>query len=462
MKYRWDKKYLYWGITAFLVFVASICFYYLLFHGSSLKQSFGKILSISMPVIDGLAVAYLLTPVMNLIENKILLPLLLFCRIEITPKIKKRLRFVSIILTLLTVCGLLYGFFALVIPQLIKSIQSIILQFPIYIDNLSVWITKILSDNPDIESFANQLIEQYSSDIEKWLNQSLLPQMNELLKTLSLSVLGFVMSLWNLIIGFVISIYLLSSKELFSGQCKKVIYALFETKTANNFIQNMRFTHKTFSGFLGGKIIDSIIIGIICFIGTSFIGTPYPVLVSVIIGVTNIIPFFGPYLGAVPSAILILMVNPLQCLYFIIFILILQQFDGNFLGPKILGNSTGLSGFWVIFSITLFGGLFGVLGMLIGVPTFAVLLAGFKSVCNRMLEKKGLSTNTTLYTTVYEIEGKEFVERNSDSTEKRQESSFSRKCRELYKVYSTSSDKTALDDKIVSGDKNNKKDEGKL
>ena len=384
MKYRWDKKYLYWGITAFLVIIVSICFYYLLFHGSSLKQEFDKLLAITMPVIDGLAVAYLLTPVMNLIENKILIPILPLCKIQITPVIKKRLRFISIILTLLTVCGLLYGFFAMVIPQLIRSIQSIILQFPIYIDNLSIWITKILSDNPDIESFANQLIEQYSSDIEKWLNQSLLPQMNELLKTLSLSVLGFVMSLWNLIIGFVISIYLLSSKEIFSGQCKKVVYAVFETKTANNFIQNMRFIHKTFSGFLGGKIIDSIIIGIICFICTSFIGTPYPVLVSVIIGVTNIIPFFGPYLGAVPSAILILMVDPLQCLYFIIFILILQQFDGNFLGPKILGNSTGLSGFWVIFSITLFGGLFGVLGMLIGVPAFAVLLAGFKSLCNRM------------------------------------------------------------------------------
>ncbi len=415
MRYRWDKKYLYWGITAFLVIVVSICFYYLLFHGSSFKQGFGKMLAISMPVIDGLAVAYLLTPIMNFIENKILLPILSLCKIQNTPVIKKRLRFVSIILTLIAVCSMLYGFFAMVIPSLIKSIQSIVLQFPIYINNLSVWITKILSANPDIENFANQLIEQYSTEIERWLNQSLLPQMNQLLKTLSLSVIGFVMSLWNLIIGFVISIYLLSSKELFSGQCKKVIYAILETKTANEFIQNMRFVHRTFSGFLGGKIIDSIIIGIICFIGTSMIGTPYPVLISVIVGVTNIIPFFGPYVGAVPSAMLVLMVDPLQCLYFIIFILLLQQFDGNFLGPKILGNSTGLSGFWVIFSITLFGGLFGVLGMLIGVPTFAVLLAGFKSVCNRMLKKKGLSTNTALYTTVYEIDNKEFIQRNTES-----------------------------------------------
>lgn len=413
MKYRWDKKYLYWGITAFAVVVASVCFYYLLFHGSTFSKSFRNLVSITMPIIDGLVVAYLLTPVMNMIENKCIIPLWHAMKLDLNDSGKKKIRFFSIILTLIVVCTLIYGFFSMVIPQLIKSVQSIILQFPIYINNFSIWITKLLSDNPDIESFANDMLNQYSADIEKWLNQSLLPQMNTLLKSLSLSLLSFVKSLWNLIIGFIISIYLLSSKELFSGQCKKVVYAFFETKTANSIIDNLRYIHKTFSGFLGGKILDSIIIGIICFVCTSFIGTPYPVLISVIVGVTNIIPFFGPYIGAVPSAILILLVNPLQCLYFIIFILILQQFDGNFLGPKILGNSTGMSGFWVIFAITLFGGLWGVFGMLIGVPTFAVLLTGFKAVCNHMLTKKGLSTTTSLYTEVHEICGSEFIAKDS-------------------------------------------------
>ena len=151
--------------------------------------------------------------------------------------------------------------------------------------------------------------------------------------------------------------------------------SLFQTETANVFISNIRFIHKTFIGFVSGKIVDSIIIGIICYLGTNLMGTPYAVLISVIIGVTNIIPFFGPYMGAIPSAILILMVNPTQCLYFIIFIFVLQQFDGNILGPKILGDSTGLGSFWVIFSITLFGGLFGIIGMVIGVPVFAVFYA---------------------------------------------------------------------------------------
>ena len=163
--------------------------------------------------------------------------------------------------------------------------------------------------------------------------------------------------------------------------------------TANIVIRNFRFTHKTFIGFLGGKIVDSIIIGILCFIGTSFMHTPYAALVSVIVGVTNIIPFFGPYLGAIPSTILIFIVDPvhpLNCVYFVIFILALQQFDGNILGPKILGNSTGLSGFWVIFAITFFGGLFGVVGMIVGVPIFAVIYAAIKSLTNALLQKKKL------------------------------------------------------------------------
>ena len=172
---------------------------------------------------------------------------------------------------------------------------------------------------------------------------------------------------------------MLASKERFAGQIKKVIYAVFERDTANITIRNFRFTHRTFIGFLPGKVIDSICIGILCFIGTSIMGTPYPALVSVIIGVTNIIPFFGPFLGAIPSTILIFVVDPmhpLNCVYFVIFVFVLQQFDGNILGPKILGDSTGLTGFWVIFAITLFGGLYGVLGMIVGVPIFAVIYAG--------------------------------------------------------------------------------------
>lgn len=415
MKFRIDKKYIRWGFTAFLVIAASISFYYLLFHGSNISSGFHALTNIAMPILDGLILAYLLTPILNAVEKKVMFPLCKKVKIKTDEtKIRKKIRMFSILLTIIIVSIAVYGFFAMIIPQLIRSIQSIIFQFPVYINNLSRWITKLFADYPDVEAAFFDVFNNYSDQLNHFINDSFLPKMNELIRSVSMSFLSFVMQLWNLIIGFIISIYILSSKELFAGQAKKMIYAIFETDMANAVIADVRFTHRTFSGFMVGKVIDSIIIGIICFVGTNLMGTPYAVLISVIIGITNVIPFFGPYLGAIPSALLVLMVDPIQCLYFIIFILILQQFDGNILGPKILGNSTGLSSFWVIFSITLFGGIFGVLGMIIGVPAFAVFYAAVKSVINHLLRRKQLPTDTARYLNVGAIENQEFIPYEKD------------------------------------------------
>lgn len=299
---------------------------------------------------------------------------------------------------------MVYELFALIIPEVVRSIQSIIFQFPIYVNNLSDWALLLLKDNPELEATVDALIDQYSAKAMEFVNTNLLPHVNELLKTVSLSVIGVFKALWNLVIGFIISIYLLGSKEKFAGQAKKIVYAVFDRKAGNELVSNFRFIHSTFIGFIGGKIIDSIIIGIICFVCTSIIGTPYSILVSVIIGVTNVIPFFGPWIGGIPSALLVLMVDPKQALYFGILIIFIQQFDGNILGPKILGDSTGLSSFWVIFSITIFGGFFGVLGMIVGVPIFAVFYAGVKSLVNRHLQKRNLPTDLGPYMTVGQIE----------------------------------------------------------
>lgn len=420
MKFRMDKKIFYWGITAFLVIVASISFYYLLFHGANISTGFRTFVKVTMPILDGFLLAYLLTPVLNAIEKRVVIPLCKKFNVLQKKRGTGKIRVISILITVIIVTIILYGFFATVIPQLIRSIQSIIFQFPIYVDNLNRWITKILADNPNIEAMAMDMLDKYSGELNNYLNHSLLPKINQILRNLSLSFLGFLMQLWNLFIGFIISIYILGSKELFAGQAKKITYALFETKIANAVISDVRFTHKTFSGFIIGKIIDSIIIGLICFAGTSIMGTPYYVLVSVIVGLTNVIPFFGPYLGAIPSALLILMIDPMQCLYFIIFIIILQQFDGNILGPKILGDSTGLSGFWVIFSITLFGGLFGILGMIAGVPVFAVIYAAISSIINQLLKRKKLPTETENYVNVGSIEDSDFIpyETNKKSSQK--------------------------------------------
>ena len=404
MKFRFDKKYLYWGITAFLVISASILFYYVLFHRSSLSNGISTFIGISMPIIDGFVLAYLMTPVLNKIEKCIIKPLYVKAKVPLTPKNKRRMRGFSILVTIVLILIILYEFFGLIIPEVVRSIQSIIFQFPIYVNNLNNWAMGLMKNNPDLEEVVNSLIDQYSSKILDYVNSNVLPNIQGLLKTLSSSVIGVLKALWNFVIGFIISIYVLGSKEKFAGQAKKIVYAVFDRKMGNEVVTNFRFIHSTFIGFIGGKIVDSIIIGVICFICTTIIGTPYAILVSVIIGVTNVIPFFGPWIGGIPSALLVLMVDPIHALYFVILIMIIQQFDGNILGPKILGDSTGLSGFWVIFAITIFGGLFGVLGMVVGVPIFAVFYAGVKASVNRMLVKKNLPTELSPYMTVGQID----------------------------------------------------------
>ncbi len=355
-----------------------------------------------------------MTPLVNGIENRFLFPVFQKDGQQISVKQKKYVRTLSILLTICIVGFLIYGFFSILIPNLIKSIKSISYQFPYYEQNLINWSAKFLEDNPDIEKMFYNFLDTYYEEFMNYLNDSIVPQLETLVKHVSLSLISALKVLWNFIIGVIISIYVLFSKEVFAGQAKKITFALFSAPAANQCIKDARFISDTFIGFISGKIIDSIIIGFICFAGTTMLKIPYALLVSVIVGVTNIIPFFGPYLGAIPSAVLILMVNPLRCVYFIIFILVLQQVDGNLIGPKILGQSTGLSGFWVIFSITVFGGIMGIPGMIIGVPFFAVVYALIRRKTNKLLRKRGLPTETHLYQEVdYINENAVFIPKNT-------------------------------------------------
>ena len=415
MKFRFEKKYVYWGVTAFLVIAASLIFYYFLFHMNNVRAGFRTFTKTCMPIIDGLVLAYLMTPLVKHMERDFFIPLCKRLNLNTeSAKTKKRMRLLSALITVIFVFVLIYLLCASIIPQLIVSIQNIALQLPVYATNLQDWIQKLFENNDDLAGIVTSLINQYSNELEDYLNSKLVPQLNVILTRFSSSIfssmLGLLVTAWNLLIGLIISVYLLVSKESFAGQSKKIIYAIWEEETANKLISNIRFVNATFGGFINGKLVDSLIIGLICFIGMTLLQLPYPVLISVIVGITNIIPFFGPYLGAIPSIVLILMVNPKQALYFAIFVLILQQFDGNFLGPKILGNKTGLSSFWVIFSITLFGGYWGILGMAIGVPVFAVIYAGIKALVNQQLVKRGFSTNTKDYMFLSEIKDNHFIE----------------------------------------------------
>ena len=387
-------KYVKWGLTAFLVVLGGIISYYVIFHLNSLKAAISGIVVVLMPIIDGLVLGYLITPVVNAIERKFVKPI--FKKLHINHK-KRQRRTVSIVVALLIIIAALYAFFSIIIPQIGNSIKTIIEQLPSYVDTVTLWTSQLLENNPVIANRVTDLINTYFSDIEVFINSKMMPQLNSLIMTVSMSIVSILKEFWNLIIGFIISIYILASKETFAAQAKKVTYAFLPTEAANRLISNMRFANKTFGGFFVGKIADSIIIGLICFIGTSILGTPFCVLISVIIGVTNIIPFFGPFLGAIPSLLLILFINPMQALYFLIFVIVLQQVDGNIIGPKILGNSTGLSSFWVIFAITLFGGIWGIFGMIVGVPIFAILFAFMKSLIEMKLVNKELSPETSKY-----------------------------------------------------------------
>lgn len=419
MGFKWDKKYLHWGVTAFCVLAAAIVFYYFVFHNSQFIQVFTDIVNICFPVIDGLIIAFLLCPMVNWFEKRVFV---LFRNKEkrcepLSENAHKWQRVLSILFSYIIVISLLTAFIITVIPQIRESITSIYGQSAMYKENIETWLADLFEKYPNIEVWVMDSYETYSVQFNEWKNSYLLPKAQELLTTVSAGVVNFFSALWDIIIGAIVSIYVLFSKEKFSGQFKKLAYGFLNTKTANVLISNIRMVNNKFSGFIVGKLLDSLIIGILCFIGCQILGFPYPVLLGLIIGVTNIIPFFGPFIGAIPCILLIFMINPLQSLYFAIFILALQQFDGNVLGPKILGESTGISSFWVIFSITLFGGLWGVPGMIVGVPLFAVFYAIIKTVLVTKLTKKELPTETKKYVHVdyVDTQNNEFVDLLPDS-----------------------------------------------
>ena len=257
--------------------------------------------------------------------------------------------------------------------------------------------SKMHSSDSTVGKMLASIVEEASDFVQNWMKTDLMEKVNLWMTQLTVGMIQMIREVFNFIIGIIVSIYVLFSKEKFQKQTKKLIYAVFRPGQANMILQIGGKSNEIFGGFIIGKIIDSLIIGVICFIGLSILNMPYTMLVSVIVGVTNVIPFFGPYIGAIPSAILILLADPLKGLYFIIFVIALQQFDGNVLGPKILGNSTGLSSFWVVFSILIAGGLFGIPGMLFGVPAFAVIYYIVNMLVNSILKKKELPTDTECY-----------------------------------------------------------------
>lgn len=396
------KTYFMKGFTYFLVIVACIMCYFAFLRIDDIAKFLKEVATILQPIIMGLVFAYLLNPMVKMIERN-LIPVL-DEKIKNEKKVRSLARnigvFTSILITLAVVVLLLN----MVLPELYESIRDMIISLPGQMNDAMEYLEAHAIKDSAISGTLNTVLENAAASLETWLRTDLISQVNQMMSSLTSGVISFFETLFNIVIGLIVSVYVLTSKEKFIGQCKKATYALFQKDRANLILQVTRKSNEIFGGFVIGKIIDSIIIGIICFVVLSLLKMPYTLLVSVVVGVTNVIPFFGPFIGAIPSIILILLAEPIKGLYFMIFILLLQQFDGNILGPKILGNSTGLSAFWVVFSILLGGGMFGFVGMVMGVPTFAVFYYLVEMFLNQKLQKKKLPSSSDAFEKVEYID----------------------------------------------------------
>ena len=395
-------RYIRWGVTISSIIIFGVLFFFFIYRIDAVVGLLKKISSVLFPITLGAAIAYLVNPLVTRIDKKIMQ----LCALFHTPY--KLNRFIAKLISITLCLGLLLVgiglLISMIIPQLYSSVIKLAGDFKIYVNQFYEFINNHLQTNPQLLEYVQDLLDSITNFIYNWVNNELILQVQNVMSSVTVGIFGLAKLATNLVVSLIVSVYLLIGKKKFLGQAKKMLYVIAKPEQANVVLSIFRQVDKIFGGFIIGKLIDSLIIGILCFIGVSILDMPYPLLISVIVGVTNVIPFFGPYIGAIPSAFLILLISPSKFIIFIIFILVLQQIDGNIIGPTILGDSTGLSAFWVIVSILIGGGLFGFLGMLLGVPTFAVIYFLIKTFSEYYLAKKQLPTESFAYIHVEKID----------------------------------------------------------
>ena len=389
------KKYLEWlGFIAAATFI--ICFVgTIFFRIEPLRKGLRGFLHILMPFIYGAVIAYLLKPV-SLFFEKCIQKL----NRNDNPKAASIIRLVSILLSLLFFLVVITLLMVAVVPGMASSITTLVRSMNSYVNQFQEWLEGYAQTEygKEIVAVLEQGLETLTDRLQSWLKGDILPNLTSYITrvTDSFSVLFDILK--NFGLGMIVAVYLMIGWEKFGAQAKMIVYAMFPKKAAEWIQYEIHFTDRMFSGFIHGKILDSAIVGIICFIFTAFTGMPYALLVSVIVGVTNIIPFFGPYMGMIPSALLILTSSPWKCLVFLVFIVILQQIDGNVLGPRILGETVGISSFWILFSILFFGSIWGLVGMIVGVPLFAVIYDLISRGVRDLLRKRHQEAMLVKYT----------------------------------------------------------------
>ena len=361
------KPYLYGMLAGFGAISLSILFFFLIYRFQGFGDAISKLTGILMPFIYGAVIAYLLKPVCNCVED--------FLRRLLPEKMGTAANMLAVTISLLFGILVVYALIMMIVPQLITSVTTLYYTARNNLNDFVDWAShqEIIASNQKLLDFIETSYDNLQDMLDNIVRTKLVPSMQSLLSGAALGVMSFVTFLKNIIIGVIVSVYLLASRKKFGQQCKMILYSLIKPRWADIILEEILYADKMFGGFINGKILDSAIIGVLCYIACLIFKFPSALLVSVIIGVTNVIPFFGPFIGAIPATLLILIQNPIKALWFVLFVLVLQQVFGNIIGPKILGNTTGLSSFWVLFAILLFGGLWGFVGMIIGVPLFAVI-----------------------------------------------------------------------------------------
>lgn len=389
------KQYMVIALVVFVTFCCCTLFFFMIYRYNGFAFFWKNLLSILQPVIIGLVLAYLLNPVMKFFEKYLIR--FFKPRMKSMSKAKKTSRWIAIIGSLLFLVGIFVLLIAAIVPSVSVSIQEVAATLPDEVNNLIVWVNDFTKGDTEAAEVARQAIEKASLALQNFLEDDIMTKAQAYIGSITSGVIYGVKFVINILVGLIISVYVMASQETFAGQAKKIIYAVFRPVQANVIVETVRKSNRIFGGFISGKLLDSAIIGVLAYIVLAIMQMPDTILVAVIIGVTNVIPFFGPFIGAIPSFFIIVLQNPVQGLYFLIFVVILQQIDGNIIGPKILGDSTGLSSFWVVFAILVFGGLWGFLGMLLGVPLMAVIYYIVQKTVGFFLRKRGLTEDTGSY-----------------------------------------------------------------
>ena len=357
----------------------------------------GTLLKAMTPILIGCFLAFVLNPIVNKFRIGFRSILVKMFKKTSDKKLMRISDVLAVVFALIFFLALIAAFFYILIPQLYESMNSLYNNIDKYSENISNFAKRFMKDNNEKIELLNSYLGGFEKNLKEVLAKTLLPNMNNIVKTVSSGIIGGIKMIFDILVGLIAAVYILMSKDTFSAQGKKVIYAIFKRERGNKVLGAIDYIDSVFSGFIYGKIVDSVIIGLICFIFCTIVDMPYATLISVIIGVTNIIPFFGPFIGAIPSAFLVLVESPKMCLVFVVFVIVLQQLDGNIIGPLILGDSTGLSSFWVLFAIMVGGNLFGFPGMVLGVPTFACIYALVTIILRDGLNRNGLSNDTEFF-----------------------------------------------------------------